>query len=807
MKGKRPATAATLAAVAVVAAVAAAAWWLKPPPESESQWALVQDYCIDCHNNAEFSGDVSFEGLTAGDIASHAETFETAVRKLRGDLMPPPGNPRPDRDQMEGLIRWLEGSLDASFDEMAGMPRAAHVPLQRMSRREYAATVRDLLAVDIDPAEYLPTDMEIDGFTNMAEALSVSPAFLEQYVSVARAVARIAVGQNAPKLASSFYEPPRTTASQDYHEENLPPGTRGGMSFVHNFPADGEYRLSMADLDFGVYPRGLETEQTLVMLIDRVEVFRRQLGGMDDLMLVNREGAAGRAELMAGFTNIPIHVTAGDHEVVITFIERSRAATDTHIYGFQPYGGFSYSNTLRVPRVVGGIQVMGPYSQSGLSRTASREKIFVCIPEVAERERGCAREIAANLAQRAYRRPVSADDLDVLMPYYEAGRADDGDFDQGIEHLVAAILVSPDFLYRGIAPPSDADIDEGAEFPLSDTELATRLSYFLWSHGPDSELLELAMNGLLAEDDVLDAQVERMLQDASAGALVDGFAKQWLRLDDLDAVQPDDANFPDFTEELRDDFSREATLFLSSILLGDRGIRDLLTADHTFVNERLADHYGIDGVYGSQFREVTLDDPARFGLLGKAAVLLRTSYGDRTSPVLRGAWVLEKLMGTPPAPPPADVETDLSTPEGEQPKTIRVRLEQHRASPNCNGCHGVIDPYGIALENFTVLGEWRDEDRIASAPIDASTVLPNGTALTGPIELRNAVLAREDQFIQAFTEKLMMYALGRELEYHDMRQIRGIVRDAENENYTLTAIVKGIVASDAFRLQARPREE
>jgi hypothetical protein len=784
-------------------ALVAGLLWLEAGrgPDGAERWALIEQYCVECHNGVDLSGGLSFEGLGPGDVAAHAETFEAAAKKLRGFLMPPPGSPRPELAEVEGLIRWLETSLD----DAAGLPRAAHVPIQRLSRTEYAAAVGDLLAVEIDAAEYLPTEIEIDGFTNMAAALSVSPAFLEQYVGVARAVARQAVGQPEPKLASTHYPPPRTTDTQDFHTDGLPLGTRGGTRFVHNFPADGEYRFTIADLELTNYARALETEQTFVLLIDRNEVYRVEFGGIDDLMIVNRGGAPGEAEILSRFADIPVQVTAGDHEVVATFIERSQAATDGHIYGFVQYGGFSFNNTMRVPRLAGGIEVVGPFAATGVSRTPSRERIFVCVPEVEARERACAEQIAANLARRAFRRPVNSEDIETLMPFFETGRAQGGSFDAGVEQLVAALLVSPDFLYRAIRPPRDEATDH--DYPLSDLEFASRLSFFLWGTLPDAELLDVATEGRLTEPEVLDAQLERMLSDPRAETLVTGFALRWLNVDDLTAVDPDNAIFPDFTEELREDFATEITLFLKSVLLEERNVKELLTADHTFVNDRLAEHYGIDGVYGSQFRRVVLEDPARSGLLGKAAVLLRTSYGDRTSPVLRGAWVLEKLMGTPPTPPPPNVETDLTTPEGEQPKTIRVRLEQHREAPNCNGCHGVIDPYGIALENFTVLGQWRDDDRAAGAPIDPTTRLSNGRAIAGPVELREALLERPDQFVLALTEKLMMYALGRELEYHDMRQVRRVVRAAETENYTFSAIVAGIVSSEAFRMQAVPEEE
>ena len=693
--------------------------------------------------------------------------------------------------------------LERSIDSQSHAPKAAHVPIQRLNRTEYAIAVKDLLGIEINAEEHLPTEIEVDGFTNIAAALSTSPAFLEQYISVARTVAHLAVGTPNPKLASAYFPPPGD--DQDGYVDGMPLGTRGGTRFEHSFPADGEYRITLTDLyEGGLYPRALETEHTLVILVDRTEVFRAKVGGADDLELFDRGGAPARAEFMARFTNIPVRVAAGVHEVVVTFIERSRASTDEPIFGFTPYGGFSFRGQMRVPRVSGGIKVEGPFGATGLSRTASREKIFVCQPESASEERACAERITATLARRAFRRPVDQNDVDRLMPFYETGRQNLGSFDGGIEHLLTALLASPDFLYRGLDGPGNAGDSEIYE--RSDLDLASRLSFFLWSQGPDEELLELASAGRLRDTGVLQAQAKRLLADPRARALVTGFALAWLNVDELEAVDPDDRLFPEFSEELRADFETEIELFLSSVLLEDENVQTLLTANHTFLNERLARHYGVAGVRGPQFRRVTLEDERRYGLLGKAAVLLRTSYGDRTSPVLRGAWVLEKLMATPPTPPPAGVETDLSTPAGEQPKTIRVRLERHRTAPNCNACHGVIDPYGLALENFTVTGRWREHDREADASIDAKTALPGGAVIEGPVELREALLRRDDQFVQALTQKLMMYALGRELEYHDMPQVRAVVRAAAKDDYRLSAIVAGIVSSEAFRMQA-PRHE
>lgn len=782
----------------VAAAAIAAGLYLRRGQQPEQRWAMLQTYCTDCHNDIDRAGELTLERLAPADIPQHAAQFEQVVRKLRGRLMPPPGRPQPEQTELDALVAWIE----ATIDEQA-KPGIGYVQAQRLTRSEYAHAVKGLLAVDIDAAEYLPTEIEVDGFTNIASALSVSPAFVEQFVNVASTVAHLAVGEPQPKVSTAYFPPPST--DQRSYVRGMPPGTRGGIAFTHNFPADGEYRITVTNVGAGLYPTALETRHTLVVLVDRHEQARIEIGGPEDLALINRGGAPGRAQLMERLAGIPIQASAGSHEVVITFIERSRASDDEHISRYAPARSFSYSGAPRVPTIAGGIDMIGPFESPGVSRTASRELLFVCEPEVPERELACAEQITANLARRAFRRPVSDSDLDRLMPFFEQGRAASGRFDGGIEMMTTAVLASPDFLYRTIAPAPDGSNEP---YALSDVELASRLAFFLWSRGPDDELLELAEAGSLSQPDVLQQQVRRMLADDRADVLVSGFAMPWLNIDDLTSVEPDVQLFGfEFTEGLRSDFSTEAAMFIGSILRGDADVRELLSAEHTFVNERLARHYGVDGIVGPQFRRVRLDDETRHGLLGKGAVLLATSYGDRTSPVLRGAWVLEKLMGTPPAPPPPGVETDLTTPEGEQPKTIRARLEQHRESPTCNGCHGVIDPYGLALENFNVLGAYRQFDRVANAAIDAGTQLPGGLRISGPTQLREALLAREDQFVQAFTEKLMMYALGRELEYFDMPQVRAIVTDAADDGYRFSRIVTGIVSSDAFRMQAGAHEQ
>ena len=762
----------------------------------ERRFAVLDRYCTECHNAAEREADLSFEGMALDEIPQHVEQFEAAVVKLRGRLMPPPGNPQPSADEVDGLIATLEKTIDEHAPRQAG-----YVAAQRLSRTEYAHAVKALLDVDIDAEEYLPAEIEIHGFTNIAAALSTSPAFVEQYVTAASAVAHLAVGEPKPKVASAYFPPPG--GGQSAYVPGMPLGTRGGMKFTHTFPADGEYRITLAgDLGAGLYPRAVETRQTLVVLVDRNEQYRADIGGEEDLAFINTGGAPARAELMKRFADIPLKVTAGKHEIIVTFIERSRAADDELINGGS--GDFSFGGAARVAGIAGGITMVGPFNSTGLSKTSSRRLLFVCEPEVAERERECAEQITANLARRAFRRPVSQADLDRLMPFYEEGRKGAGGFDEGIELMTAAVLSSPDFMYRAISPTTAPTTDAGAAAQeLTALELASRLSFFIWSQGPDDELLKLAESGELKNPSVLQAQVERMLADPRAEVLVSSFAEGWLAVDDLEAVVPDANLFPEFTNGLRQDFAQEIRLFLKSVLLEGRNVQELLTADYTFVNERLARHYGIDGVVGPQFRRVTLEDPVRHGLFGKGALLLRTSYGNRTSPVLRGAWVLDKLMGTPPTPPPPGVETNLDTPEGEQPKTVRERLEQHRKDASCNACHGVIDPYGLALENFNAIGAWRDDDKEANAPIDARAELSGGRPVDGPVALREALLARDDQLVQALTEKLMMYATGRELEYYDMPQVRAVVREARKQDYRFAALVAGIVQSDAFRMQAR----
>jgi mono/diheme cytochrome c family protein len=757
---------------------------------------LINSNCVKCHNAEDWAGSLAMDTLDLSKAGQEPEIWEKAIGKLRGRLMPPAGETQPTQAEVDALVAYLETSVDAA----ASRQQVGHVPIQRLNRIEFAASVRNLIGVEVDPRQVLPTEIEVEGFSNMAGALGVSPSFMEQYLSAARRFARQAVGEPIPKMASVFHPgggggggQRGPGADQTSYKDGFPLGTRGGMRFNSVFPADGEYRFNFLDadnVDAGLYPRGMETAATLVILVDGAEVARTELGGPEDMTLAEKDGPKGRAAIVAKLSGIPAHIKAGSHEVIITFIERSRALSS------DPTGNGRVSG---MPIIRDGVQIVGPYLPVGLSLSASREKIFVCQPRNMLEEQPCAEQIARHLATQAFRRAFTDADLKLLMKSYATGRAEPGGFDSGVTELVTAIISSPDFLYRAIR--TSPVPNESRQ--LSDLELASRLSFFLWNQGPDAQLLELATNKRLHDTAVTNAEVLRMLKDARARSLIDNFALAWLNLDELEQIEPLD---PAFNASMRANFETEIRLFLASVLLENRSVVDLLNADHTFLNESLARHYGVPGVFGTQFRRVKLDSENRRGLLGKGAVLLRTSYGDRTSPVLRGAYVLERIMGTPPTPPPPNVVTDLSIHDGQKPTTVRARLELHRINPTCNGCHGLIDPPGLALENFDVTGRWRDVDEVAKESIDAKATLSSGIVLKGPSDLRHYLTSRADQFPTTVTRRLMMYALNREIEYFDMPQVRQIVKDAAASDFTFAAIVTGIVNSDAFRRQGPERK-
>jgi mono/diheme cytochrome c family protein len=762
---------------------------------SEQAKATIGAYCTTCHSSQAKIGGLALDNLNVDAVANDAAIWEKAVRKLRGRLMPPPGAKQPEQKEVDSLIGYLETKLDANTT----LPRAAYVGVQRMSRTEYIAAVKALVGVDVKTKDILPQDTTIGGFDNIASGLGVSPAFVEQYVESARVIAKQAVGDLS--LEDMTY-----LAGANHGGEAMPPGLRdGGIRVKHNFTADGEYRFQIhfPDQTLGLYTANLENEATVVLLIDGKVVFKKAIGGVDDLMLNNRKAGDGRAQIQARFDKIPIQVKAGIREVVLGFVERSGFESTSYLAGGGLGGGAVFAGSgvqqpLFRDDANSFLQIKGPYNPNGIS-TLSHSLIYVCDPKKAG-ETPCAKQIAETLARRAFRRPATEADLAVLMAFYEAGRKEK-DFDRGVERLVAAVLASPEFLYRAIEGQQAATA-KAVEVALTEYELATRLSYFLWNTGPDDELFKLAATKELSKPAVLDAQVKRMLADPRAASLATNFAMKWLGLDGIDGIKPDQQIYTSFNDQLKRDLVTEAQTFIQSVLLENRPLVELLTSDQTYLNDRVARHYGITDVTGSQFRWVKLTDKNRFGLLGKGAVLIKTSYPDRTSPVLRGAWVLDKIIGTPPTPPPPGVETDLNQKPGETPKTVRARLEQHRANATCRQCHGVIDPMGLALENFDAVGQFRTADsRAANAPIDASTVLTSGRTIDGPAELREFLASAPSRFALSFAEKLMMYSVNRPLEYSDMPQVRAVVRGAAKENYTLSSIVQGIVRSDAFLKQ------
>ena len=755
---------------------------------------LINDYCVACHNQRVKTAGIAFDTVDLGDVSKDADLWEKALRKLRGGMMPPPGARRPEPAAVETFVAALERELDSAA---ARNPNPGRVALHRLNRAEYANAIEDLLGIRIDSAALLPKDDEADGFDNVASVLTVSPSFLDQYISAARVVTARAMGNPAARPGSTTYRPARGT-DQAVRVEGLPLGTRGGLLVEHPFPSDGDYKLNINGLATAGYVRGMEYRHTLIVTLDGAKVFEGQLGGEEDIRAIDQQQASAVAAINGRFQNIPLKVTAGPHKVGVTFIARTFAESDEVLFSFRPGAGEE-----RIQRV-GSIEIQGPFTPAGLSATPSRERIFVCRPKTAADELPCATMILSTMARRAFRRPVSDQDLAAPLSFYRSARAE-GNFDAGIQAALPAILASPKFLYRAERTPSGTA--PGAVHRISANDLASRLSFFLLGHPPDDELLRLAEKGALADPKTLDAQVRRLLGDPRASSLVSNFAFQWLKMRGLDEVEPDAVVFPNFDDSLREGFRKEMTLFVESIIREDRSVLDLLSADYTFVNERLALHYGIPNVRGDQFRRVTLTNQNRWGLFGKGGVLLSTSYANRTAPVIRGAWILENILGTPPAAPPPDVEAFPENKDGEKAKTIRAIMEQHRSKPTCNACHGVMDPLGFALENFDAIGQWRSQDRWAGIPIDASSELIDGTKISGPADLRNALLRRSPQFVQTFTERLMTYGLGRSVEYYDMPTVRQIVRDAARENYRFSSLVMGIVKSAPFQMRKVPEAD
>jgi hypothetical protein len=755
---------------------------------SSPQRALLDQYCVTCHNQRSKTANVMFDTMDLSNLSKDAEVWERAVRKLRGGMMPPPGARKPDHAALDGLAQWLETSLDQAA---AAAPNPGRILVHRLNRAEYSNAVEDLLGLRVDASALLPADDVSDGFDNIANVLKVSPSFLDQYVAAARVVATQAVGDPAPKaLSTNLRVPPGV--DQSVHIEGLPLGTRGGVLVDHLFPADGEYRFNISGLAVGGYGGGLEYQHTLILTIDGTRVFQGKIGGEEDMKAIDQQQARGVASILGRFQKIPVNIKAGPHKVGVTFVARTFAESDNILYSFNTGSGVT-----RIPRV-GGVEVVGPFNPAGLSDTPSRRRIFVCRPANEKEELPCATEILSNIARRAYRRPVTERDLVAPLAFFRSTRQA-ADFEAGIKDGLTSVLASPKFLYRTEQQPEN--LAPGSNYQISDLELASRLSFFLWSRLPDEELLNLAGQGRLKNSTVLQQQIKRMLADPKAKSLVTNFGFQWLNVRGIDASEPDAFVYPNFDENLRIAFRREMELFLESIMREDRSATDLLTANYTFVNERLARHYGMRDIRGDQFRRVTLTDQNRWGLLGKGSLLMVTSYANRTAPVIRGAYILENLLGTPPAPPPPDVEGFPEQKEGGKVLTVRELMSLHRTKPTCNACHGVMDPLGFALENFDGIGEWRDKDRDAGTTIDAAGQLVDGTPVTGPVDLRQAMMKRPDQFVGTMTEKLMIYALGRGLQPYDMPAVRKIVRSAAADDYRFSTLVMGIVTSPPFQMK------
>jgi len=770
-------------------------------PESP-QRALVKQYCLTCHSDQAKTGGLTLEQLDIDHPEQQPEVWEKVVRKLRAGLMPPTGAPRPERAPLETLRASLEVSLDRFA---ATKPNPGATALHRMNRAEYANAVRDLLAVEVDPATILPADDSLEGLDNIADVLGTSPALIERYIAAAGKISRVAVGDTDISPLSTTYKV-RGDVSQDKHVEGLPLGTRGGIAVRHNFPVDGEYlfKFSLLKVNFGAQYGQVAKNEQLEMSINGVQVLLMDLRTAPYFYL--RGGAvAGPAPLL----EIRLPVKAGPQTIQVTFIKQTAAAVDDLVQPYQSTTtdlgiGVQYGYTT-FPHL-SGLEILGPYNIGGPGDPASRAKIFTCRPQAPREELVCARKIVSSLARRAFRRQPQEDDISLILDFYKQGRQA-GDFDTGIQMAVRRILADPQFVFRFERDP--ATLPVGTPHRVTDIELASRLSFFLWSSIPDDELLTLAAQGKLKDPVVLQQQVKRMLKDSRSQALIANFAGQWLFLRELRNREPDLMVFPDFDDNLRQSLQRETELFFGSIVREDRNVFDLLTADYTFVNERLAKHYGIPGINGSDFRRVPSPSPARRGLFGQGSFLMVTSAVNRTSPVTRGAWILENLLGSPPPLPPPNVPPLPENPTGQGTKTaalsVRDRMEQHRANQPCKGCHQIMDPIGLSLENFDGVGRWRTED--SGARIDTAGQLVDGTTLDGVESLRTALLRYPDAFAQTLTEKLMMYATGRATHYYDMPAIRAAARDAAKNGYRFSALVTAIVSSDPFQLRVKKAEE
>jgi cytochrome c551/c552 len=756
----------------------------------QAQADLLNKYCVACHNDKARTGGLSLQGADLAAVPAHAETWEKVIRKLRTGSMPPLGMPKPDRAELDGLASYLETSLDRAA---AQNPNPGRATMHRLNRAEYANAIRDLLALEVDSTALLPPDDESSGFDNIADVLKVSPSLMERYLSASWNISRMAVGNQSIAPATAVYRV-RPDLSQDQHIEGLPLGTRGGMLVRHNFPVDGEYvikvRLWRNTFDF---LRGMEDRHQVEMAIDGQRVALVAAGGREDFIAMAANPGSFDAAIDQKLT-VRMALKAGVHEITASSLLRSHAERDDLIKPFlrTTVDGLDITGDPSVDR----ISVEGPFHPAGAGDTASRKRILICAPTRAEDELPCARRLISALMTHAYRRPIKDGDLETPLSFYQRRRNNGGGFEAGIESALQLILASPEFLFR--FEPDPPGVAPNTAYRLDDLALASRLSFFLWSSIPDEPLVRLASQHKLRDPAVLEQQVKRMLADPRAEALVDNFAEQWLFLRNLKNASPNLEAFPDFDDNLRQAMRQETRLLFESIIQEDRGALDLLNADYTFVNERLARHYGIPGIYGSQFRRVPITDPNRRGLLGQASILTVTSYPNRTSPVQRGKWILTNLLGIPPQPPPGNFALKEQD-QNQRPLSMRERMEAHRTDAICAGCHKVMDPIGLALENYDAIGRWRTMDD--GAPIDPSGTLFNGAKVDGPAALRQMLTSRPEVFIGVMTEKMLTYALGRGLEYYDMPAVRQVLRDAAPGDFKFSSLVLGIVTSTPFEMK------
>jgi mono/diheme cytochrome c family protein len=760
--------------------------------------ALLDKYCVTCHNDRAKTAGLSLAKMDLANVEEGAEVWEKVIRKLRTGAMPPAGAPRPQNTSASALATYLETSLDSAA---AAKPNPGRPTIHRLNRAEYNNAIRDLLALDIEKENLLPGDDSGYGFDNIGDVLSVSPMLLDRYLTSARRVVRLALGDLTMRTPIAIYAPPRLSWQNDRVSDELPFGARGGIAVHHTFPVDGEYVLKINLQRSGRYIRGYGEQHQLDVRLDAVRVKLFTIGG--------EQKPPTAAQVEAGL-ELRIPVKAGTRLVGVTFLP-DHVVSEGMFRGSQvqmQFAGTDVDEARRDPGVQS-ISISGPVDAQIPGDSASRRKIFVCYPTRAQEEDPCARQILSALANRAYRRPVTEPEIQDLLGLYRAGKSNGG-FEGGISSALQGLLVSGNFLFRVEHDPPK--VPAGATYRVSDLDLASRLSFFLWSSIPDDQLLDLALRNQLHDPSVLEEQTRRLLVDPRSKALMTNFAGQWLQLRSLQALPvPDTEVYPDFDEDLRNAFQTEMELFLDTNLHEDRSVLDLLRADFTFVNERLARHYGIPGIYGTHFRRVTLTDPERWGLLGKGAILMVTSFPNRTSPVLRGKWVLDNLLGTPPPPPPPNVP-DLKEDIASQHLSMRQRMEQHRANPACASCHARMDPIGFALDNFDGIGHWRSAESLniwnhytsitTRTSLDTSGQLPDGSKFQGPAGLRALLVSRPEPYLTTLTEKLLTYALGRGLEYYDEPTVRKILRDSAARDYRWSSLILEIVKSPQFLMRA-----